>query len=203
MLDEHRLFFLVGDVSGKGLGASLFMALSKSLLKSIALRGVEETPGAILARAGAEISRDNRESLFVTAFAAVLDSRDGSLAFANAGHEPALICQPAGAPQRVLDSGGPPLCVLTDYPYPTEKLVLGAGGWLCVVTDGVTEAMNQQNELYGATRMLAALEGLESAPPAALLSALRDDMRKFTGNAEQSDDVTLLCVRWNGQPSGR
>ena len=202
MLDPHRLFFLVGDVSGKGLGASLFMALSKSLLKSIALRS-DGDPAEILRRASAEIARDNGEQLFVTAFAAVLDTRDGRLVIANAGHEPPLVCQPGAAVTRLDDPGGPPLCVLEDFPYRAETIVLTPGGWLCLVTDGVTEAMNERGELYGAERMLAALRGHETDVPAALLDALREDVAKFTAGAEQSDDLTLLCVSWNGPSSER
>jgi len=203
MLDEHRVFFIVGDVSGKGLGASLFMALAKSLIKSIALRAQDE-PAAILERANAEISRDNPESLFVTAFAGVLDARTGRVAFCNAGHEPPVACAPGAAPERVLLSGGPPLCVVQGYAYGSGQLDLPQGGWLCVVTDGVTEAMNARFELYGTERLLSVLRGLESAAPEALIAAVREDVRRFAGGAEQSDDVTLLCVRWSGTPpSGR
>lgn len=203
MLDAHRVFFIVGDVSGKGLGASLFMALAKSLIKSIALRAQDE-PAAILERANAEISRDNPESLFVTAFAGVLDARTGRLAFCNAGHEPPVACAPGAAPERVLLSGGPPLCVVQGYAYGSGQLDLPQGGWLCVVTDGVTEAMNARFELYGTERLLSVLRGMESAAPEALIAAVREDVRRFAGGAEQSDDVTLLCVRWSGTPaSGR
>ncbi len=198
MVDQHRLFFAVGDVSGKGLPASLFMALSKSLLKSIALRAESLDPGAILLRASAEISRDNPESLFVTAFAGILDTRTGGLAFCNAGHEPPLACIPGGAPEIVEHAGGPPLCVIEGFDYPTGHRALAPGEWLCVVTDGVTEAMNPHNELYGAARLKALLGRLSSASPDAVVAAISDDVRRFAGTAEQSDDVTLLCVRWNG-----
>ena len=195
MLDEDRLFFLVGDVSGKGLGASLFMALSKSLLKSIALRKRSD-PATILTRASREISRDNRESLFVTAFAGVLDTRTGELAFCNAGHEPPVASLIGETPQRLFESGGPPLCVIQNYEYTSQQIQLGRGGWICVVTDGVTEAMNERGELYGSPRLLSILRSEKD--PAAILQAVRDDVRAFAGNAEQSDDLTLLCVRWNG-----
>ena len=195
MLDEERLFFLVGDVSGKGLGASLFMALSKSLLKSIALRKKSD-PAAILTRASREISRDNRESLFVTAFAGVLDTRTGELAFCNAGHEPPVASLIGETPQRLFESGGPPLCVIENYEYTSQRIQLGRGGWICVVTDGVTEAMNERGELYGSARLLNVLR--EQNEPAAILQAVRDDVRAFAGDAEQSDDLTLLCVRWSG-----
>jgi adenylate cyclase len=200
MLDENRLFFLVGDVSGKGLGASLFMALSKSLLKSIALRKKSD-PATILARASREISRDNRESLFVTAFAGVLDASTGELAICNAGHEPPVASIIGETPQRIAESGGPPLCVIENYAYSGHTIQLGRGGWLCVVTDGVTEAMNERGELYGSARLLALLR--EQHDPATILQVVRDDVRAFAGKAEQSDDLTLVCVRWNGAPSER
>jgi adenylate cyclase len=195
MLDENRLFFLVADVSGKGLGASLFMALSKSLLKSIALRKKSD-PATILVRASREINRDNREELFVTAFAGVLDVRTGELDFCNAGHEPPVASLIGETPQRLIESGGPPLCVIADYPYTSSRIELGRGGWICVVTDGVTEAMNESGELYGSARLLALLR--DKRDGGEILHAVRDDVRAFAGKAEQSDDLTLLCVRWNG-----
>jgi len=196
MLDGQHVFFLVGDVSGKGLAASLFMALSKSLLKSIALRGGRD-PAEIFNQANAEISRDNPESLFVTAFAAILDARTGRLAFCSAGHEPPVACQPNGTPQRLMHSGGPPLCVVRDFVYTSSTLDLAPGGWLCAVTDGVTEAMNPRRELYGSARLLGVLAALAGAAPQQIVTAVRDDVRRFAADAEQSDDVTLICVRRN------
>jgi len=197
MLDEHRLFFLVGDVSGKGLAASLFMALAKSLLKSIALRGGGE-PAEIICAADAEIGRDNPESLFVTVFAAVLDARTGHVRYCNAGHEPPILRQPGAAPRRLAGAAGPPLCVIADYPYESCELELDPGAWLCAVSDGVTEAMNPRFELYGAARLLATLAASGSSEPQAVLATVREDVQRFAAGAEQSDDVTLVCARWNG-----
>jgi serine phosphatase RsbU (regulator of sigma subunit) len=197
MLDEHRIFFLVGDVSGKGLPASLFMALAKSLLKSIALRG-DGDPAAVLRAANAEISRDNPESMFVTVFAAVLDARSGRIDFCNAGHEPPVAGQPGQLPKRVWDSGGPPLCVIQGYAYRGSHLVLAPRGWLCVLSDGVTEAMNAAGELYSATRLLAVLAESGTGDPGGLIAQAREDVERFAAGAEQSDDVTLVCARWNG-----
>jgi adenylate cyclase len=198
MIDRHRLFFVVADVSGKGLPGSLFMALSKSLLKSVALRSETLDPGAILMRASAEISRENPESLFVTAFAGILDMRTGALAFCNAGHEPPLALVPGGAPEVVEHSGGPPLCVIEGFEYPSAHRTMAPGEWLCVVTDGITEAMNPQGELYGAARLKTLLARLGPAAPDAIVAAIGEDVRTFAGTAEQSDDLTLLCIRWNG-----
>jgi serine phosphatase RsbU (regulator of sigma subunit) len=198
MIDQHRLFFVVGDVSGKGLPASLFMALAKSLIKSIALRAENADPGAILVRANAEISRDNPESLFVTAFAGVLDTRTGSLSYCNAGHEPPLAFPPGGTMVCVEHAGGPPLCVIEGFEYPTGHRDLAPGEWLCVVTDGVTEAMNAGRDLYGAQRLRAALARMAAASPQALVQELVGDVGRFAAGAEQSDDLTLLCVQWHG-----
>jgi adenylate cyclase len=203
MIDRHRLFFVVADVSGKGLPASLFMALAKSLLKSIALRADSPDTGTIFIRANAEISRDNPEALFVTAFAGILDLRTGALSFCNAGHEPPLACAPGAEPRVLEHAGGPPLCVLEGYEYPTGHATLAPGEWLCVVTDGVTEAMNRHGDLYGAARLRAVLERHSSEPPQSLVAAIGEDVRAFAAGADASDDVTLLCLRWNGAAEAR
>jgi serine phosphatase RsbU (regulator of sigma subunit) len=197
LVDAHRLFFIVADVSGKGLPASLFMALSKTLLKSAARRA--EDVGALLVRANAEVSRENPESLFVTAFAGILDARTGVLEFCNAGHEPPLARRPGGALERIEHRGGPPLCVVENYAYPVERRQVAIGEWICVVTDGITEAMNPRGELYGAQRLQAVLRSLPGdVTPSQVLGAVRADVRAFVGAAVPSDDLTLLCVRWNG-----
>lgn len=194
MLDAHRLFFTVADVSGKGLPASLFMALSKSLLKSIALRSGAD-PGSILAQASAEIARDNAESFFVTVFAGILDARSGTLEFCNAGHEPPYLCQPGRAPERLEHPGGPPLCVIEGFAYASARRPLARGESLCVITDGVTEAMDRAGSLYGRERLARLLERAED--PETTLALVRDDVRRFTASTEQVDDLTLLCVRFN------
>lgn len=197
MVDAHRLFFIVADVSGKGLPASLFMALSKTLVKSAARR-VDDV-GGLMVRANAEVSRENPESLFITAFAGILDTRTGMLEFCNAGHEPPFARAPGGGLERLVHAGGPPLCVMENYSYPVEYRPLAPGEWVCVVTDGVTEAMNEADELYGAVRLRAVLEALpQDVSPDRLLAAVRADVSRFVGAAEPSDDLTLLCVRWAG-----
>jgi serine phosphatase RsbU (regulator of sigma subunit) len=166
-------------------------------LKSIALRRGDD-PAWMLARASKEINRDNAEALFVTALAGVLDAKTGRLVVCNAGHEPPVICRADGSPERSSDTGGPPLCVIRDFIYEGIEHVLAPGEWFCVITDGVTEAMDERGRLYGGERVLKTLDGMQAAEPDAVIGALRDDVRKFAGRAEQSDDITLLCVRWNG-----
>jgi serine phosphatase RsbU (regulator of sigma subunit) len=198
LVDARRLFFVIGDVSGKGLPASLFMALSKSLLKSIALREPDDA-GRILSRANTEIARENPESLFTTAFAGLLDLDSGAMSMASAGHEPPFARTTDGALVRIEPAREPPLCIVENFQYTTSHRTLQPGEWMCLFTDGVSEAMNARSELYGAERLQAVLaRQREEVSPAAVLTDVRDDVRKFVGDTEQSDDLTMLCLRWNG-----
>jgi serine phosphatase RsbU (regulator of sigma subunit) len=173
------------------------MALSKSLLKSVALRSGGD-PAAVLAQANAEIARDNPESFFVTAFAGLLDLRSGALEFCNAGHLPPYACRRGGVPQRLEHPGGPPLCVVERYPYTSARHELAPGEWLCVVTDGVTEANDPAGDFYGSARLEAVLQRMAQAAPEGITAAVRDDVRAFARDAEQSDDLTLLSLRRTG-----
>lgn len=197
MIDPSRLFFVAADVSGKGLPAALFMASVKSHLKSAALRGGEV--GEVLTRAQNEIGRENPEQLFVTAFAAILDVSSGMLEFSSAGHEPPFVRTPRGSPERFETPGGPPLCVVEEFVYPTGRRRLDPGEWLCVVTDGATEAMNVAREFFGVERLRTSLTWMpEDVQPGEVVRRLREDVQRFAGEAEAADDITLLAVRWNG-----
>ncbi len=200
-VDRDRVVFLVGDVSGKGVPGSLFMAVSKALCKSSVLR-LRGDVAAAMREANAEISRDNPEALFVTAWAGVLDVHTGALRYSSAGHEPALVLG-AGAPKRLGLDTGPPLCVLDDFPYEVKTASLRPGETVCLITDGVTEAMNGAGELYGRQRLEAVVAGLGPAPDAvAIGEAIRRDVARFAAGTEPSDDVTILVVKWHGPGSG-
>ena len=198
MLDAEHLFFLVGDVSGKGLPASIFMAVSKALCKSAALRRGRRVD-ELLREANAEIARENPESLFVTVFAAVLDVPSGRLEYCSAGHEAPFVLTPDGEIARLEEGGGPPLCVLEGFSYVAAEHRMSRGGIVCVVSDGVTEAMNPAGELYGAGRLREALEHARNVEsPGALVNSIRADIAQFVDGAEAADDLTLLVLRWNG-----
>ena len=197
MVDARHLVFVVADVSGKGLPAALFMAAAKSHIKSAALR--EDEIGEALTRAQDEIARENPEQLFVTAFAGSLDVQTGLLEYANAGHEPPFRRRRNGAPERLPPPGGPPLCVVEDFDYPTERLQLESGDWLCLVTDGATEAMNRSREFFGLERLRASLSWVpEDAAPSDVVRRVRDDVQRFADGAEPADDITLMALRWDG-----
>jgi serine phosphatase RsbU (regulator of sigma subunit) len=194
-LDADRLYVAIGDVSGKGVPASLFMAISKSIARSHAGRGDGDLDH-VVAAAAAEIARDNPESLFVTLLAAVLDLRSGLLRYVNAGHETPLLHGDRGL--RLLDAGGgPPLCVLDDFAYETAEAQLAAGDTLLLVTDGVTEALDARGGLYGRERLQRVLAA-PHADAAALVAAVRDDVLAFAHGVDLPDDVAIVAVRYRG-----
>ncbi|MFZ3321342.1 MAG: CHASE2 domain-containing protein [Usitatibacter sp.] len=195
MIDATHLFFVVADVSGKGLPAALFMASVKSHLKSAVLRG--GSVGVVLSRAQDEIEHENPEQLFVTAFAAILDIATGMLEFSSAGHEPPFVRTPRGTPERFEIPGGPPLCVVPGFQYPTGQRQFERGEWMCVVTDGATEAQNSRKEFFGVDRLRASLTWLpEAVEPEELVRKLNEDVNRFAAGSEPADDITLLAVRW-------
>ncbi len=197
-IDDDHLFILIGDVSGKGVPASLFMAVGKALCKSCALRE-EFDIGEIILRANTEISRDNTEMLFITLFAGILDLRTGSLSFCNAGHDPPFLAVPGQPPRQMASIGGPPLCVMDDFPYMSEEYQLAPGEILCLVTDGVTEAMNSAGDLMGHERVEAAfVQQPVDGDARSLAHLLRGAVAAFVDGAPPSDDLTLLAVQWIG-----
>ncbi len=200
-LDDDRLFFMVGDVAGKGLPASIFMAVSKALYKSAALRMEHRADiGEVMRAANGEIARDNPEMLFVTVFAGILDLKSGDLNWCNAGHDPPFCLRPGQKlPTRLEGEAGPPLCVIEGYAYCPERYRLLPGETLCLFTDGVTEAMNAGDELYGRQRLFSILKSSAGSTEAVqLVNAIRDDVRAFVLTTERSDDLTILVLRWNG-----
>jgi serine phosphatase RsbU (regulator of sigma subunit) len=198
MLDGSRLFMMVGDVSGKGLPASIFMALSKALYKSTVLRRLPDL-GRTMAEANIEISRENPEMLFVTALACVLDVDTGDLVYCNAGHERPHIVVADGKMVKCLEGGGPPLCTLENFPYEAGRQRLAPGESLVMLSDGVPEAMNPTGELFGRARLAELLVKMPWTFSAGeRVNAVREEVRKFAAGAEMADDVTILVVRWHG-----
>ena len=198
MLDQNRLFVMIGDVSGKGIPASLLMSITKALTKSIALR-----PGGdaaqVLSQANVEVSRDNPESQFITVFAAVLDVETGLLRYWTAGHDTPFLRNPAAAQQIDRSLSGPPLCVLEQFDYREQQLHLQPGESLTLFTDGITEAENANGEQFGKARLAQCLIRLSIESSAAeILDGVRAELGAFVGAAQPSDDLTLLIVRWFG-----
>ena len=201
-LDTDRLFFMVGDVAGKGLSASIFMVISKSLYKSATLRRPDATISELMRAANEEVSRDNPEMFFLTAFAGILDLRSGELAYCNAGHDNPYVLDPTRSTlTRLSDGAGPPLCTVENFDYRAGKRLLHPGELLCIVTDGVVDAQNPAGQRYGSDRLRAVLLRLraDQATAGAAVDAVRADLRSFVDTAEPADDVTVLALRWLGR----
>ena len=199
LIDEgRRLFFMIGDVAGKGIPASLFMALGKSLYKSAVLRDSRDI-AAVMTVANAEISRDNSEQMFITAFAGILDLESGRLNACNAGHDAPLIKPPGELTTAWHGAGGPPMCVLDDFDFPGDALQLTPGTIVILFTDGVTESMDPEGTLYGHARLTALLDGLpNNMPPHAIIEAIHADVKAHARGAEPSDDIALVVLTWRG-----
>jgi serine phosphatase RsbU (regulator of sigma subunit) len=154
-----------------------------------------------MSAANAEVSRDNPEMLFVTAFAGILDLETGELDYCNAGHENPYLLPPAGdSIQRIEDGSGPPLCSVEDFAYRGARRQLRPGELLCVISDGVTEAQGVKTDFYGSARVRQVLLGLQGRAKTAhdVVETLRADVKAFAAGVEQVDDITILVLRWNG-----
>jgi adenylate cyclase len=200
-LDADRLFFLIGDVAGKGLSASIFMAISKALYKSTTLRQPEATISELMRAANDEVSRDNPEMFFVTVFAGIIDLNSGELAYCNAGHENPYVLDPRGAPlARLEDGAGPPLCTVEGFAYNAGRRAMRQGEMLCLVTDGVVDAQDPAGVRYTSERLQRVLVRLSSpdATARAVVDAVCAEVQSFAGTAEPADDVTVLALRWLG-----
>jgi phosphoserine phosphatase RsbU/P len=197
---DGRLLFLVGDVSGKGVPAALFMAVTKTLIKGIAEQ--ESDPAQILTKVNRELCVDNESMLFVTLFLAILDTATGELSFSNAGHNPPARIDPEGAASWLSLPRGVFLGIMEEAVYRTATTTLVPGETLVAYTDGVTEAMDPAQRLFGSARLLDLLAERSDLAPEAMDAAVMDAVRAFAGDAPQADDITVLALRFHGQESG-
>ncbi len=192
MLDADRLVIAIGDVSGKGVPAALFMAVTRSFLRS-AFR-VDDDPGRALTRVNDDLAESNEACMFVTLFCAVVSLSDGWVAYANAGHNPPLIVTPGGH-AWIGKPFGPAAGALSGSFYASGGFQLFPESMLLLYTDGVTEAMNPVNQLYGNERLAERLETYHTLDCRDCLDALLVDIRVHADGTEQSDDITMLTLK--------
>lgn len=195
-LSDGRIAFLVGDVTGKGVPAALFMALSKALTKSVLLRDGHDLAAA-MTRLNDEIARDNSENMLVTMLVGVLDPKTGALELCNAGHENPWLVTAGGAVSQIKPDGGPPLCVMPGYRYDTEIVELARGDALVIVSDGISEAQSPDGGFFGSERIAKTLETWRGTGGVARASdALLEQVRLFEDGADATDDLTVLVFRY-------
>lgn len=192
LVDDDHLAMVMADVSGKGVPAALFMVIAKTLLKNSALSGLE--PKAVLEKVNSQLCESNDAEMFVTVWLGILNLRTGELTAANAGHEYPVIKRAAAGYELIHDKHGFVLGGLEGARYQQYTLNLAPGDRLFLYTDGVAEATDSSNQLYGTDRMIAALDALDEASPRALLTGLKEDIDAFVGAAPQFDDITMLCL---------
>ncbi len=195
LVDEDHLCVVMADVSGKGVPAALFMMASKIILQSCAMLG--QSPAEILTKTNQAICSNNQEEMFVTAWVGILELSTGILTAANAGHEyPVLTRQPGGAFSLYKDPHGFVIGGLDGVKYREYQLQLQPGAKLFLYTDGVPEATDRNNALFGTDRMLEALNTVREGDPRQLLQTVRAAVDKFVQEAEQFDDLTMLCLEY-------
>ncbi len=195
---DDRLWICVGDVSDKGVPAALFMAVTKTLIDAGA-RG-HENPGDVLTTVNMQLQSNNDACMFVTLLLGVLDLKSGSLRFTNAGHNPPYVRHRDGNLEQLDKRHGPMIGVVDDYEYSYSETQLHTGDQLFIYTDGVTEAMNESQELFGDERLRAAIASSTPGSSQASVETIIGAIREFEGQAAQSDDVTILVIERTESP---
>ncbi len=194
-MDGDELYFAIGDVSGKGVPASLFMAVTRSLFRSISNHTHE--PAQIIAQLNNAVSENNEANMFVTLFVGVLETKTGHLSFCNAGHNPPVLALP-GEPCRFMETlPNIPIGVMEDFPFRQQECTLPDGTMWLGYTDGVTEAENCTDVLYGEPRLLATAETLRERSPREIVAAVVADVDAHVLDNPPSDDITLLVIAFD------
>jgi sigma-B regulation protein RsbU (phosphoserine phosphatase) len=197
-LDRDRICFIIGDVSDKGIPAALFMSMVRAAFKMAAV-AAPESIALTMNRVNQSLCESNPQGMFVTVFAGILDLRTGRVDYVDAGHEPPFIRHADGTVRKVDKAGNIVLGVLPDYTFVCGELHLAVGDNLVLYTDGVTEAMDAGQQIFGADRVERTLAGAgHAADSEAVIRALLEDLRAHVGQCHQSDDITVLAIRYLG-----
>ena len=195
LIDDNHLGLVIADVSDKGIPAAIYMAVSKTIIRATALKGMP--PNECMAYSNALLCKDNESSMFVTTFYSIMEISTGNLIYCNAGHNPPYLIKPDGSVNQLEKTGDLVLGAIDDVPFHNKEINLKPGDWLYMYTDGVTEAMSIDNELYNEDRLELALTHLQDTP-AALIEYVSNDLKAYTGEARQSDDITMMAIIYKG-----
>jgi phosphoserine phosphatase RsbU/P len=199
LLDRDRLGLVIGDVSGKGVPAALFMAVSRTLLRATALQRI--TPGECLQYLNVTLAGQNASSMFVTLFYGILDTRSGELEYAIGGHNPPYVVSPDGSARQLpIAHSGTIVGLIEGAAYETQRCSIAPGDGIVLYTDGVTEAMNRAEEFFGEERLEEFLAARPGAGAGRLVSELHAAVDEFAGEMPQADDITVVALRYLGEP---
>ena len=195
-VDEETLAFLVADVSGKGIPAAMFMMKAKTLIKSYAETGMSTEK--VFIHANEELCEGNETGMFVTAWMGLLNTKTGLVTFANAGHNPPLVKHADGTFTYLKTRPGLVLAGMEGVRYRKCEVQLEPGDMIYLYTDGVTEAVNESEELYGEERLLTILNANADADPQTICEEVKVNVDAFAGETMQFDDITMVCLKYKG-----
>ncbi|MDR4987740.1 MAG: SpoIIE family protein phosphatase [Bacteroidales bacterium] len=195
-IDKHRFCFAIGDVSGKGVPASLFMAVSRTLLRSIADK--EKSPAKIAQSLNASLAWNNESCMFVTFFMGIIDLRNGEINYINAGHNPPVLIRKNGEVSMFETAGTIPFGLNETFAYPERTLTIKPGDKVFSYTDGVNEAENASSELFGDERMLNVINENKNKNPRMLISEMESAIEQHVAGFPQSDDITMMVMEYKG-----
>ncbi|MFZ5431564.1 MAG: PP2C family protein-serine/threonine phosphatase [Bacteroidota bacterium] len=195
LIDQDRLGFVIGDVSGKGIPAAIFMAVCRTLIRATGLKG--DSVSECIAHVNYLLCKESVSSMFVTVFYGILNTRTGEVDYVNAGHNPPYLLSAEGV-STIKMTNGLALGVLDDFVFESNKIQLKSGEQLLLYTDGVVEAFNLEEEAYGEENYARFLNENRSLPVDAIIHKTLTDVNEFAGEAPQSDDITLLGITFNG-----
>lgn len=193
-IDDDHLYFVIGDVSGKGVPASLFMAVTKTLIKAKTERDM--LPDEILTRVNKELCTENDSNMFVTIFLGILNTQTGEIYYSNGGHNPPYLLYNHGDVELLENTGGVALGVIEDVKYQTKKITLRTGDGIFLYTDGVTEAMDGDGNLFSDHRLKEFLQRVNSFSPEGIIRGTVDEVKSFSSGVPQADDITILALRY-------
>ncbi|OPZ71600.1 MAG: Phosphoserine phosphatase RsbU [bacterium ADurb.Bin478] len=197
LIDKSRVGVIIGDVSGKGIPAAMFMAVSKTLLKATALKGIP--PDSCLESVNNVLVDESLPSMFVTVFYGIFDTRNGSFEYCNGGHNPPYLISAEGKVRQLDNRGGVFLGALKNLEYESNVVMLQPGETLFLITDGITEAMNPGEEMFGEKRTEESLQSHAGESLNNLVENMIKEVQAFAGAQEQSDDMTCLTLRYFGR----
>ena len=196
LIDDDHLCFVIGDVSGKGVPAALFMAVTKTHVAASTIPGKE--PSDILIRANYELCKENDQGMFCTIFYGILNTKTGEVRYSNGGHNPPYLVRADGSNEQLEETEGIALGVMDGMDFGVNTFTLGKGEAIYLYTDGVNEAMDDGGNEYSYERLEEFLKRSKGQSTTDIVNGSLDDVRDFVKNAEQSDDITVLTVRYNG-----
>jgi len=200
VIDRDRIGFAIGDVSGKGVPAALFMAVSRTLLRATASRG--SAPDECMRQVNQILHQESISSMFVTCFYGVLNTRTGEIHYSNGGHNLPYILRTDGRVEAMEAFGGLILGAFKHSAYETGEITLQPGDCIFLYTDGITEAMNPDGEQFSNERLVQSLQRVNGSPVEDIVGKVIDNVKEFTAGATQSDDMTILAVKYAGKGNG-